>query len=103
MSWQTIIKENGLAVSEISLSDVLTVKRLDAEYFDPAYLASDTMLNTKPHSPISDYVSISDGNHLSISEYFTKIRDAIAFVREILTDREMVSVRNTLIVQSRIM
>jgi len=81
MSWQTIIKENGLAVSEISLSDVLTVKRLDAEYFDPAYLASDTMLNTKPHSPISDYVSISDGNHLSISEYFTNESDGIPYFR----------------------
>ena len=71
MSWQTITKEKKLAISETILSHVLTVKRLDAEYFDPIYLERDRILNSKKNTPITDYVNISDGNHLSISEYFT--------------------------------
>lgn len=70
MSWQTIVKENKLAVAHIPFDKVLKSNRLDAEYFDPLYLEQDTVLNTKKPSSISKYVEVSDGNHLSITEHF---------------------------------
>ncbi len=72
MSWQTIVKENKLAVAEIPFDEVLNINRLDAEYFDPFYLEQDSVLNGKNLVPITQYIDISDGNHLSITEHFVE-------------------------------
>lgn len=45
MSWQTIVKNNNLDVSEINLSSVLG--RLDAEYYRPEYLFMIDLLSKK--------------------------------------------------------
>lgn len=70
MSWETIVKGNKLAVTQIPFDEVLKINRLDAEYFDPLYLEQDSVLSAKTSSSISKYVAISDGNHLSITEHF---------------------------------
>ncbi|MFA6017846.1 MAG: restriction endonuclease subunit S [Patescibacteria group bacterium] len=45
MSWQTITKENNLAISVINYSDL--VGRLDAEYYDPHFVALDSLINER--------------------------------------------------------
>jgi restriction endonuclease S subunit len=81
MGWQTIVKENNLAVSEKTLSDVLTLRRFDAEYFQPEYLEYDECLSKKSAQSISNLVTIADGNHLGISQYFTEDENGIPYYR----------------------
>lgn len=69
MAWQETA--SGQTISEIALSSVLESGRIDAEYFDPDHLRKNEVLLSVAHGPISDLVSITDGNHLSISDSFT--------------------------------
>lgn len=66
MSWQTITKENKLAISEIQLRQVLTLNRLDAEYFTPAYLEYEKLIEKKGYKEIHSFASTTDGIHASI-------------------------------------
>lgn len=72
MSWQTIVKDNKLAIAQIPFNEVLKINRLDAEYFDPFYLEQDKILSAKNLFPITKYTDVSDGNHLSITEHFVE-------------------------------
>lgn len=66
MSWQTIVKENKLAISEIPLEQVLKLNRLDAEYFTPAYLEYGKLIEKKGYKEIHSFASTTDGIHASI-------------------------------------
>ena len=66
MSWQTITKESKLAISEISLEQVLKLNRLDAEYFDPVYLEYEKFIEEKGYEEIHSFASTTDGIHASI-------------------------------------
>ena len=66
MSWQTITKENELAISEIQLEQVLTLNRLDAEYFTPIYLEYNKLIEKKGYKEIHSFASTTDGIHASI-------------------------------------
>lgn len=66
MSWQTLTKENNLAISEITLKQVLKLNRLDAEYYTPTYLEYDKILEKKGYKEIHSFASITDGIHASI-------------------------------------
>lgn len=44
-SWQTIVKENNLSVSEVFFTDLK--QRLDAEYYDPVFIRLDRALDKK--------------------------------------------------------
>jgi type I restriction enzyme M protein len=45
MSWQTITKENNLAISVINFNDL--VGRLDTEYYDPYFVLLDSLLSKR--------------------------------------------------------
>ncbi len=81
MGWKEITKTHDLAVSERMLSDVLTLRRFDAEYFQPEYLEYDECLSKKSAQSISNLVTIADGNHLGISQYFTEDENGIPYYR----------------------
>lgn len=66
MSWQTITKEKNLSISEINLERVLKLNRLDAEYYTPAYLQYEKIIEKNGYKEIHDFASITDGIHASI-------------------------------------
>src|SRR5687767_13755108 len=72
---------NNLAIAEISLSEMMNAKRFDAEYFDTDYIELDRRLAQITTTSIADYVTISDGNHLSISDQFTVGPKTIPYLR----------------------
>lgn len=65
-TWQTIVKENNLDVSEISLEQVLKLNRLDGEYYKPLYLDYEQRIISKGYKEIQSFASITDGIHSSI-------------------------------------
>lgn len=65
-TWQTIVKENDLDVSEINLEQVLKLNRLDGEYYKPLYLGYEQQIISKGYKEIQSFASITDGIHSSI-------------------------------------
>lgn len=61
---------DGLEISEIQLSDLERTARIDAEFYKKENLAIAAMLKKTAFHPVTDYFTISDGNHMSISEEF---------------------------------
>ena len=66
MSWKTIVKENSLDISEISLEEVLKLNRLDGEYYKPLYLGYEKQITSRGYKEIQSFASITDGIHSSI-------------------------------------
>lgn len=66
MNFKTIIKEKGLAISEISLQEALRRNRLDAEFYNPLYLSYEKKLEEKGCKEIRDFSKTTDGIHASI-------------------------------------
>src|SRR4051812_23503061 len=44
--------------------------RIDAEFYKPDVIEFLSLLSKKHPQPLTNYVRVSDGNHLKISEYF---------------------------------
>lgn len=61
---------DGLEISEIQLSDLERTARIDAEFYKKENLAIAALIKKAEFCPVTDYFTISDGNHMSISEEF---------------------------------
>ena len=69
-----------LEISEVNLSDLEKSIRLDSEFYSKAYLQLQNTLEKLKSKSLNEYcVSISDGNHMSISAYFSE--DGIPYYR----------------------
>jgi len=69
----------GLEIAEIWLSGLERTKRLDSEYFLKQHLQSSALLRRGKTASLTSYVSVSDGNHFSISDRF--IDEGIPYYR----------------------
>lgn len=58
----------GLEVSEIKLSDLERTKRMDTEFYSRDNIQALNDLVAKSSFPITKFVSVSDGNHMTISD-----------------------------------
>ncbi len=61
---------DGLECTEIHLSDLERTRRIDSEFYKKECLMITHMLNSINAVPITNYLAVSDGNHMSISERF---------------------------------
>lgn len=60
----------GLEISEVMLNELERTIRFDAEFYSEDNLKTSIFLRKKKHTLLTDCVSVSDGNHMSISEKF---------------------------------
>lgn len=67
--YETLLK--GLEAREIKLSELERTARIDSLFYSNEYIALEKLLLSKKSTPLTDYVAVSDGNHMSISDYFT--------------------------------
>ncbi|HPD66193.1 MAG TPA: hypothetical protein P5050_04870 [Bacteroidia bacterium] len=71
-----------MAITSITyLSSLTGINRIDSEYFKPSYLELENILNKVKTIPITRIAFTSDGNHMSISKYFTDTQDGIPYYR----------------------
>lgn len=70
MSWQTIVKENKLAISVVSLRELNLATRLDAEHYQPHFIAVVDAVKKKNYKKLSEIVSktITTGHTPSMTE-----------------------------------
>lgn len=70
MSWQTITKENNLAISVVPMRELNLATRIDAEHYQPHYIAVIDAVKKKSHKKLSEVVSktITTGHTPSMSE-----------------------------------
>ena len=61
--------------SNTSLAKVLQYDRIDGEYFLPIYLENDRKLSAIATFSLPDKFSVSDGNHMSVSHWFSDSGD----------------------------
>lgn len=69
----------GLEISEIFKSELERTARIDSEFYAKENLKSLEVINRKAPKSLTEYLNVSDGNHMSISEHFTN--DAIPYYR----------------------
>jgi restriction endonuclease S subunit len=69
----------GLEISEIFKSELERTARIDSEFYAKENLKSLEVINGKAPKSLTEYLNVSDGNHMSISEHFTN--DAIPYYR----------------------
>lgn len=82
MSWQTITKENKLAISEKSLSDTVSAFRFDAEYFQPHYLKNELVIARKDCKTLGDITDdLRSFGAYSLTNQITYQESGIPFVR----------------------
>ena len=62
----------GLEITEIQLSDLERTRRLDSQFYSPTNLAAAEKLAMQGAKSITEFATISDGNHMSISESFVE-------------------------------
>lgn len=62
---------DGLECSEIAFSQLERTNRLDSEFYKKKSLLFVKMLKEMSANPLTNYVDVSDGNHMGISEKFT--------------------------------
>src|SRR3989338_3859931 len=63
MSWQTVVKENNLDVSTISLSKLQGKMRLDAEYYRPVFLQANNLCKAKTYTTLGELISLLTDYH----------------------------------------
>lgn len=63
---------DGLECSEMLYSQLERTLRIDSEFYQKKYLKMQKMMASLPHKPLTDFVDVSDGNHMSISKFFVK-------------------------------
>lgn len=61
---------DGLEISEIKFSLLERTIRIDSEYYRKSYLKDAEILKNISVLPLTKFVQVSDGNHMSISEKF---------------------------------
>ena len=69
----------GLEISEASFSQLERTRRVDSEYFRPECLTVVATLKQRTTNKLTELVSVSDGNHFSISDDFCN--DGIPYYR----------------------
>ena len=62
----------GLEISEIKLSELERTSRIDSEFYKKENLAIQFLLKNTKSLPLTEYVTVSDGNHMSISDNFSE-------------------------------
>lgn len=60
----------GLEISVVKLSELERTSRIDSEFYKKENLKVDEILKRYNSLPLTDYVKVSDGNHMAISDYF---------------------------------
>jgi len=70
---------SGLEAVEIKLSELERTYRIDAEFYKKENLNVLSVLDKITHAPLTDYFTVSDGNHMSISHDFRD--DGIRYYR----------------------
>ena len=60
-----------LEISEVKLSELERTLRIDAEFYRKENLEATSLLCKNKFGLLTDFVSVSDGNHMSISDKFT--------------------------------
>ncbi|MBU0713694.1 restriction endonuclease subunit S [bacterium] len=63
----------GLEITEILKSELERTQRLDSEFYSKSNLEILKRIEKKNPKPLTDFVKVSDGNHMSISDYFTEV------------------------------
>ncbi|GHT65346.1 hypothetical protein FACS1894110_07000 [Spirochaetia bacterium] len=63
----------GLEVSEVGLSELERTKRIDSEFYRKENLKILAFIEKKEGRSLTDFVHISDGNHMSISDEFIDV------------------------------
>lgn len=69
----------GLEVSEISINSLERTLRLDAEFYSKFNLGQQKLFNDIGAQSLSNFATISDGNHMSISDNF--VDDGVPYYR----------------------
>lgn len=64
---------DGHEIVEVNLSAVERTKRIDAEFYKKENIAVDSILSSWNKKSIADCFSVSDGNHMSITDSFCEI------------------------------
>ncbi len=77
MSWETIVKNNNLDVSEILFSEL--VGRVDAEYYKPIFIVGDKIIESKYTKKLSQIAEIKGGKRLPKGESFSA--EGIPYIR----------------------
>lgn len=68
-------------ISKTYFSKLAGINRIDSEYFSPEYLKLENTLENLDTIPITSLSNVSDGNHMSISKYFTNQENGIPYFR----------------------
>ena len=58
--------------SIINYKNLERTKRVDAEFYNPFYLKTLKILKQSKARPLTEFCKVSDGNHMSVAEYFQK-------------------------------
>jgi type I restriction enzyme S subunit len=61
----------GLEITEIFNSDLERTQRIDSDFYSKKNLEILSQIDKKYPKPLTEFVRVSDGNHMSISEYFS--------------------------------
>lgn len=64
---------DGLECSEVALSDLERTHRIDAEFYRKEAIKITDMVTHRSCKPLTDMVTVSDGNHMIISDKFTEV------------------------------
>ena len=70
---------DGLECSEISKNDLERTLRIDSEFYQKENLNVEKLLQKTEYFPLTKFTSVSDGNHMAISDRF--ITDGIPYYR----------------------
>lgn len=62
---------DGLEFSEIAKKDLERTLRIDSEFYKKENLIIEQLLQKTKYLPLTRFVSVSDGNHMTISDRFT--------------------------------
>ena len=81
MSWRTLVKEKGLAISELRASELLAGLRFDAEVYGPEYLQIDGLLKSKPTISLVELSSHFSKGIFDIKAEVYSETEGVPFVR----------------------
>lgn len=82
MSWETIVKENNLAISERTLMDTVSAFRFDAEYFQPHHLENELIIAKKVCKTLDDISDdIKSFGAYSLTNQITYQESGVPFIR----------------------
>ena len=71
----------GLEISEIRLSGLERTRRMDAQFYSRENLLATKRLDALQAKPVTDFASVSDGNHMGVSDKFVDDADGVPYYR----------------------